>query len=225
MSEEPLPSSIHEFGDLQEQFDSMAQQRDAATLGMWVFLATEILLFGGLFTAYFVYRLTYPEGFREGSRHLYVTIGSVNTAVLLVSSLFVALAVHAAKLGHSRTIVTWLLLAMAMGGVFLILKGIEYTLDIRDHLLPWVNYRFDTPHSREVAIFLLFYWIMTAIHALHMTIGIGVLGVIAYLAGKGRFSADWHNPVEISGLYWHFVDIVWIFLLPTFYLVSPHPHL
>jgi cytochrome c oxidase subunit III len=208
--------------NLGEQFDDLSQQREAASLGMWVFLATEILFFGALFTGFANYRATYPEGFHEAGRHVYVSIGVINTAVLLTSSLFVALAVHAVKFGRGRATAAYLLVAVLLGTVFLALKFLEYYLDIREGLLPWGRFpSAEFQHPRHAQLFFVFYWFMTGLHALHMVIGISVLSVIAMLARRGRYTAEYYDPVEVAGLYWHFVDIVWIFILPTLYLVAP----
>lgn len=209
-------------GDLGEQFDDLAQQSEAGQLGMWIFLATEVLLFGGLFTGYTSYRLAYYEGFHEASRHLYMTLGSINTAVLLTSSYAVARAVGAARAGRSRAIVSWLLAAVGLGILFVCIKGTEYYLEYTDHLVPWIDFRFEGEHARQAQLFFVFYFCMTGLHAVHMLVGMSVLLVMAFLAWRGRFSSRYHNPVEVSGLYWHFVDVVWVFLYPCFYLLNPH---
>lgn len=209
-------------GVLAEQFDDMAQQTEAGTLGMWVFLATEVLLFGGLFAGYISYRLAYYDGFHEASRHLYFSLGSLNTGILLCSSYTVALAVHAARQGRSRAIAGWLVAAVAIGAVFLAIKGTEYYLEYSENLIPWYHFSFEGKHPSHAQLFFVFYFAMTGLHAVHMLVGMTLLTVVAALAWRGRFSAHYHNPVEIVGLYWHFVDIVWVFLYPCFYLLNPH---
>lgn len=205
-----------------EQFDDLAQQHEADTLGMWVFLATEVLLFGGLFICYTVYRTAFYDAFHEASKHMYLTLGSINTVVLLSSSLTVALAVHAAEHGRSRAIVGYLSITLVLGFVFLVIKATEYYLEYSHNLVPWFNWHFEGEHGRNARLFFIFYFLMTGLHAIHMIIGMSVLTVIARLAYRGRYSAAYYNPVEVAGLYWHFVDIVWVFLFPTFYLVSLH---
>jgi cytochrome c oxidase subunit 3 len=206
-------------------FENLAQQREAATVGMWVFLATEVLVFGALFTGYAVYHAIYPDAFAAGSRHLNALIGGTNTIVLLTSSLTMALAVHAAQTDRRRALVGLLIATVLLGVTFLGVKAVEYTLDFHERLVPglafdaasWTGEGVD---PRPVQLFLMFYYIMTGVHALHMTVGIGVLTVLIVLAWRGRFGADRYMPVEISGLYWHFVDIIWIFLLPLLYLAG-----
>jgi cytochrome c oxidase subunit 3 len=202
---------------LAEQFEDLPQQREAATLGMWTFLATEVLFFGGLFLAYVVYRHTYPEAFAAASKHTIVLYGAINTAVLLTSSFTMALAVRAAQISDARALMRNLLLTIFLGTCFLGIKAVEYHTDIREHLWPGPHFTNELPAQGQIFWFL--YWAMTGLHALHVTIGLGLLSVIAWLSARGKFSAQYHNPVEISGLYWHFVDIVWIYLFPLLYLI------
>ena len=201
-----------------EQFDDLPQQRDAATLGMWTFLATEILFFGGMFLSYVIYRHSYPEAFAAASRHTIVLFGTINTAILLTSSLTMAFAVHASQEGNTKWIVRFLAITIFLGLGFLAIKGLEYHEDLNEHLWPGRHFRTGLPPQAQIFWFL--YWVMTGLHALHVTIGLGLLAVIARMAAKGRFSARYHNPVEITGLYWHFVDIVWIYLYPLLYLIN-----
>lgn len=203
-----------------EQFSRPEQQRQAALLGMWTFLASETLLFGGLFFGILVYRVLYPDGAREASAHLYKTIGAVNTAVLLTSSLVVALAVLAARDGRRRAVVANLATAAGLGVAFLAIKGFEYVLDFREGLMPGVGdkpFPLTTPGSE---LFINAYFFATGIHALHVLIGVGVLAVLTRGVTAGLPLPGRQIVVEISGLYWHFVDIVWIFLYPVLYLVG-----
>jgi cytochrome c oxidase subunit 3 len=209
-------------GVLAEQFDDLAQQHEAANLGMWVFLATEILFFGGLFAGYTVYRAAYPEAFREGSHHLDLRLGAINTVVLITSSLTMALAVHRAQEGRRRALIRFLLLTLALGMVFLGIKGTEYVHKYEEALVPGSRFSYSGSHAGQVQLFLIFYFVMTGLHAFHMLVGIGLLGVLAFLAWRGHFSAHYYTPVDTSGLYWHFVDIVWIFLFPLLYLLGLH---
>jgi cytochrome c oxidase subunit III len=208
------------YSALAEQFDDLPQQREAATLGMWTFLATEVLFFGGLFLAYTVYRSSYPRAFAQASQHTVMLLGTINTAILLTSSLFMALAVRAAQLNRRVSLVGYLLLTVFLGVCFLGVKGYEYHEDLTEHLLPGNSFRPGLPPQAQIFWFL--YWAMTGLHALHVTIGVGLLSVITLLAVRGRFSDQYHNPVEMSGLYWHFVDLVWIVLYPLLYLIDRH---
>jgi cytochrome c oxidase subunit III len=204
------------------QFDDLAQQHEAASLGMWAFLLTEIMFFGGLFLGYTVYRLLYPEAFTEGSHHLDIRLGGINTAVLIGSSLTMALAVHSAQTNKRKALIGFLLLTMLLGLVFLGIKGTEYLHKFEEHLVPGANFVYMGPHANQVRLFFSFYFGMTGLHAFHMIVGIGLLGVLVWQAWHGRFSSDYHTPVELIGLYWHFVDIVWIFLFPLLYLLGRH---
>jgi cytochrome c oxidase subunit III len=207
---------------LAHQFDSLEQQTEAATLGMWVFLVTEVLFFGGLFLTYAVYRAFYSAAFSAASHELDVLLGGINTAVLITSSLTMALAVHAAQLGQRRLLMTMLVLTMVLGAVFLGIKGFEYDHKFAEHHVPGATFEFEMEHFRHAQIFFSLYFLMTGLHAVHMVIGIGVLLVMWVWAWRGRITAEYSAPIEISGLYWHFVDIVWIFLFPLLYLIGRH---
>lgn len=215
----PEASSTRAFG-LAHHFDDFEQQREASYLGMWVFLVTEIMFFGGLFTAYIVYRSAHPFAFALGSHELDITLGAVNTVVLIGSSLTMALAVWAAQTGRRRSIVGWIFGTVLLGGVFLGIKVVEYTAKFEHHLFPGPDFRWEGADPAAVEMFFNLYFAMTGLHALHMVIGIGILLVIAALAWRGAFSRENHNLVEGIGLYWHFVDIVWIFLFPLLYLLG-----
>ena len=204
----------------EHQFDNMYQQRDAAYSGMWVFLSTEVLFFGGVFFAYVIYRGMYYEAFVEGSRKLSVAMGGLNTAVLLCSSLFMAMAVHAAQQGRSRNIVLYLVITELIGATFLGIKFFEYYKHYEEHLVPGLNFTYQGNSASEVELFMVFYFVLTGMHAVHMLVGLGILSALAILARRGKFSADYYNPVDIGGLYWHFVDIVWVFIFPLLYLVN-----
>jgi cytochrome c oxidase subunit III len=204
---------------LKHHFDNLAQQREASTLGMWIFLVTEILFFGGLFAAYIVYRTWYFEAFAAGSHHLDLTLGTVNTVVLIGSSLTMALAVFGAETGRQKMITIFLALTVVLGLVFLGIKAVEYSHKIEEGLLPGVGFVFHDANPQHAQIYFSLYFMMTGLHAIHMIIGIGILGTLLVLAWLGWFSPEWHSPVEVAGLYWHFVDIVWIFLFPLLYLI------
>jgi cytochrome c oxidase subunit III len=204
------------------QFEDMAQQREAGTLGMWVFLVTEILFFGGMFTSYIIYRSLHFASFEAGSRLLKVQFGATNTVVLIVSSLTMALAIRAAQTGKRKgQIIFWLLLTMFLGALFLGLKlRYEWYADYVEGIVPGVSWHYAGPHAPGVQLFMCFYFFMTGLHAIHMVVGLGILTVLVILTAKDKFSPQYYSPLEISGLYWHFVDIVWIFLFPLLYLIG-----
>jgi cytochrome c oxidase subunit III len=207
---------------LAEHFLDYEQQHAAAALGMWVFLITEVMFFGGLFLIYAVGRMSHPLAFAAASRELDVTLGATNTAVLIVSSLTMAFAVRAAQTGRSRELVGFLAATLALGCVFLSIKGYEYYDKFLHHLVPGRGFSFPGPEAPAAQQFFSLYFAMTGLHALHIIIGAGVLIVLMIQATRGRFSPRYHNPVEMAGLYWHFVDIIWIFLFPLLYLIDIH---
>ena len=206
---------------LQHHFDNLDQQFEASALGMWLFLVTEILFFGGLFLAYMVYRIQYPDAFAEASHHLNVVMGGINTGVLIGSSLTMAMAVWAAQLGKREAQMAFLACTMVLGIAFLGIKAVEYSHKFEEGLIPGANFRFDGD-AQHAQLFFSLYFVMTGLHALHMVIGLAIMAVLFVMAYKGRFTKAYHTPVEVSGLYWHFVDIVWIFLFPLLYLIDRH---
>jgi cytochrome c oxidase subunit 3 len=240
---EDRPELRHHFADVQ-------QQRNAASLGMWWFLGTEIMFFGGMFCAYLIYRLKFFPEFAVASRSLDLVVGTVNTAVLICSSLTVAMAVRAAQMGKRRLQVQLLLATIFFGLVFLGVKGYEWTNKYKEHHIPTFHYNardlMEKPGDRHVLgldkltdaaqieqreaniqknsqIFFSLYFALTGMHAIHMIIGVGIFSVITWMAWKGRFTPEYHTPLEIAGLYWHFVDIVWIYLFPLLYLIDRRP--
>ncbi len=208
------------------QFDDHLQQREAATLGMWTFLATEVLFFGGLFVTYAVYRYAYPEAFCAASHRLHEDLGAINTAVLLTSSLTIALCVHFARHGRRGAVLVTLITTMVLGAAFLGIKGTEYTLEYRDHLIPAVNFDMNAwPRDvdpRFAQLFMIFYFVMTLLHATHMVVGLSLLTFLLVMVWRGHYVGQGKNtnPIEVIALYWHFVDLVWIFLFPVLYLVK-----
>jgi cytochrome c oxidase subunit 3 len=203
---------------LASHFDSMEQQNETATFGMWVFLLTELMLFGGLFLGYTAYRLYYPEGWAEGSHHLNLLIGGVNTAALIVSSVTMAFAVYSVQRNNQKWLGRFLALTALLGLVFLGLKGLEWYLHYRDGLVPGVLFTYTGPNPVAVQLFFLFYFLMTGLHAIHLTIAVAVVAVTWFMARSGTFTSEHRAPIQVVGLYWHFVDVVWIFLLPLLYL-------
>ncbi len=218
-----------ESPQLLSHFDDLQQQDESTKLGMWTFLATEVMFFGGMFLAYILFRWLYHGGFAVGSNELIMPAGFINTGVLLVSSLTMALAVDEAKLGNHKSVVRFLILTMILGSIFLGVKAFEYITDYHENLIPGLNFHpehlieeleksgnmEDLPH---VKLFFVLYFAMTGLHALHMVIGIAVLAVLAYLIFKNKFADG--ATVESVGLYWHFVDLVWVFLFPLLYLID-----
>jgi cytochrome c oxidase subunit III len=208
---------------LRHHFADMEQQRESAELGMWVFLITEIMFFGGMFCAYMVYRYMYFQAWEAGSEHMDFWYGTINTVVLICSSLTMALAVRAAQIGQRKALVTLLIVTMIFGCAFMGIKGVEYHGHWVEHQFPGPNFQFAGPDAQHVQIFFFLYWAMTGLHALHMLIGVVLVGFITFFAWRGKYGADYYNPVENTGLYWHFVDLVWIYLYPLLYLIS-HKH-
>jgi cytochrome c oxidase subunit 3 len=251
------PASAH--AALQHHFENMEQQREAGTLGMWIFLVTEIMFFGGMFMAYILYRSYNADAFAAASNRLNVTMGFINTIVLICSSLTMALSVYYSQVGKRMMIVIMLILTMILGTTFLVVKAFEYhdkyvKNEIPGRLFPNRPFKWEEGHGEETKegareasatrnpqavptgqeikpdsnlasraeMFFFIYFAMTGLHALHMIIGIGMLIVLTWMAWRGRFSPEYHAPVELGGLYWHFVDIVWIFLFPLLYLLGAH---
>jgi len=214
----------HHPPGLAHQFEDLEQQREAATLGMWCFLVTEVLFFGGLFLVYTVYRSWYPQAFAAASGEMVVWAGTLNTAVLITSSLTMALAVHSAQTGDRRQLIGFLIVTMLLGGVFLGVKSFEYYTEYIEHHVPGLDFQFEAEHFRHAQIFFSLYFLMTGLHALHMIIGLGIMSVMLWWSVSGIITVEYNNPIEIAGLYWHFVDIVWIFLFPLLYLIGRHVH-
>ncbi|HSZ62413.1 MAG TPA: cytochrome c oxidase subunit 3 family protein [Terriglobales bacterium] len=219
------PALLHHFADAQ-------QQKNAASLGMWLFLVTEIMFFGGMFCAYLIYRLAHFNAFAAGSQQLSIKLGAFNTAVLIISSVTVVLAVKAAEAGKRKLLVSYLVVTVLLGLTFLVVKGFEYREKFEKHHVPGSTFNFtDTfddngqkipVNSKEAELFFSIYFVMTGMHALHMIIGCGLFTGLAILAWKGRYSPAYFTPIENGGLYWHLVDIIWIYLFPLLYLISRH---
>jgi cytochrome c oxidase subunit 3 len=206
---------------LKHHFETESQQKEASTVGMWVFLVTEIMFFGGLFMAYIAYRHAYPHVFAEASQRLNIKLGLTNTIVLICSSLTMAMGVHSAALGKKKLLITFLILTLALGGVFLGIKSIEYHDKYVNHEIPGHDFQFEGPDAQHATLYFSLYFGLTGLHATHMIIGAVIIIVLIVQASKNKFTAEWHTPVEMFGLYWHFVDIVWIFLFPLLYLIDP----
>ncbi|HEX8201200.1 MAG TPA: cytochrome c oxidase subunit 3, partial [Isosphaeraceae bacterium] len=263
------PSAAHDEPILMHHFDDVEQQHDSSVLGMWAFLATEVMFFGGLFLAYTVYRFEYWGAFAAASRELNVVLGAVNTTVLLTSSLSMALAVRAAQLRRRRDLVRYLIATMVLGTAFLGIKGYEWHHEYEKHLVPgegflWQGQAVGAPIlpnparpgdgnirgvlemfpdlmerpgapalserplsalGREVQLYFVLYFCMTGLHAFHMIIGLALVGIMAWLSWRGWFSGGGVTQIEVTGLYWHFVDLVWVFLYPMLYLIHVRPEM
>jgi len=202
------------------QFETLEQQREADTLGMWTFLATEVLFFGGLIMCYTFARFSYPQVFEAASHRLYVGYGGPNTAILLCSSFTMALAVRAAQLGRRKATTALLAVTAFFGVGFLIVKGFEYHTDYVEELVPRFRFHWESPDAGHAELFFWLYFVLTGLHALHVTIGIAILIVVAVLSSRGKAVGERYVTTEVVGLYWHFVDIVWVFLFPLLYLIG-----
>ena len=236
MSDSQAAVSTHEGlhnPGLLHHFATEEQQKDASNLGMWIFLATEVMFFGGLFCAYLIYRHWYFGDFAAASKSIDAALGGTNTAVLICSSLTVVLAIWAAQTSRRVMLIAMLVLTMLFGLAFLGIKGVEYRDKFVEHHVPGSSFSFEHEeipghpgqyaNPRHAQIFFALYFIMTGLHALHMIVGLGIFSWLLYKAWKGMFTPRYHTPLEIGGLYWHFVDIVWIYLFPLLYLIDRHP--
>lgn len=208
---------------LEKQFESLEQQHHAATLGTWVFLASEMMLFGAMFMGYTVYRIFYGGTFHEISKHLNLPLGSVNTAILITSSFTIAVAVHAAKETRKKLMQLMLAATATLGSVFLLIKGYEWYEEFHKNLAPF----FDMPFAYSGAdvgaakLFMSFYFAMTGFHFLHLLAGVSLVSWTLFLSVRGKIAYEKPNRVEMTGLYWHLVDVIWVFIYPLFYLVGP----
>jgi cytochrome c oxidase subunit III len=218
---------VQRTGELFGQFKHLDQQREASSLGMWIFLVTEVMFFGGLFLTYTVNRSLYPAVFAMASRELDVHLGGLNTGVLILSSFTMAMAVWASQTGRKKQLIWFLIATLVLGSVFLGIKYLEYAQKFHHHLIPGPGFQF--PEARgdvgilaHAQLFFSLYFAMTGLHALHMLAGAGLLIWLIVQAARGRFTPEYNSPVEICGLYWHFVDIVWIYLFPLLYLIDLH---
>ncbi len=222
---------------LMSHFDDLEQQHDASNLGMWFFLATEVMFFSGMLAAYAIYRSLSPEAFHLGSRHMHLWLGFANTLVLLTSSLTMALGVRASQLGRRNQVVWYLLATAVLGIAFLGVKAVEYTKEINHHLFPGKHFVVPaddaealmkvsaTPEELHLNLgrfqmMFVLYFCLTAVHAFHMIVGIVIVLIMAELMRRKWFSGHGTTQIEVLGLYWHFVDVVWVFLYPLLYLID-----
>lgn len=203
----------HHFVDAEQQFD-------AAKMGMWVFMVTEVLMFGGLFAAYIVYRLWYPELFVLASEELNTLWGGVNTIVLIGSSLTVAMAIKSAQLNQKRNVTINLAITLTLAAIFMVIKYFEWTHKFHLGIFPGEFYSFEGIDHPKANVFFSLYYLMTGLHGIHVLIGMGLMTWLMVRSMKRHFSSEYYTPIEITGLYWHLVDIIWIFLFPLFYLID-----
>ncbi len=225
-----LPASPSDQPILDEQFDDLEQQHEASSIGMWVFLATEVMFFGGLIAAYTVYRATSPRETALASLHLNLWLGCINTVVLLGSSLSMAQAVRASQLRDRRDLLRFLAITAALGVCFLGIKAVEYYQEYREHLIPGFNFQVPAQvlaqstglplDPRRFEMFFVLYFFMTGLHAFHLIVGIALVSVMAWLTWRSWLSGTGDTQIEVTGLYWHFVDVVWVFLYPLLYLID-----
>ncbi len=205
---------------LQHHFTNAEQQFDASKIGMWLFLVTELLLFGGLFVAYGILQSMHPEAFVEAHHHLDRTLGAFNTRVLLLSSFTMVMAVWAAQVGKRKALIVYLSVTLVLAGGFLVVKYFEYAHKFHDGLLPGSFYAFEGGTAANQHIFFSFYFMMTGLHGIHIVLGMIAMGWLRRRTFRGDFSARYFTPVDLVGLYWHLVDLIWIYLFPLLYLVG-----
>ncbi len=205
---------------LEHHFYDAKQQRESAKMGMWLFLLTEILLFGGLFCAYAIYRAWHPDMFYNAHKHLDIVMGAINTIVLITSSVTMALSIRAMQLNNKRQTIILLIATLLLAGIFLIIKYFEYSHKFHLGQLPGKYYTFEGVEGNNPHIFFSIYFMMTGLHGIHVLAGMGVIGWILRRTVKGHFSAEYYTPIELTGLYWHLVDLIWIFLFPLLYLIG-----
>jgi cytochrome c oxidase subunit 3 len=214
-----MPASARVLPEV--QFANLKQQGDTAELGMWVFLVNETIFFGALIFIYFLYRLTYPQEFAAAAKDTVLWAGSINLMILLISSLTMVLAINAAAQDGRRATIWWLIATASLGCAFLGVKGYEYYLDFQDRVVPVIDYLAKPGEGRAGALFWVFYWVATGLHAIHLTIGIGlVLYMLLWRVRRGEINSAYYAPLEVVGIYWSFVDTVWLYLYPCIYLVG-----
>lgn len=205
---------------VQHHFSDAEQQAETAKLGMWIFLLTEVLLFGGLFAFYTIYRAWHPEMFFEAHKYLNVTLGATNTFVLITSSLTMALSIRSMQLNNKKQTIWFLVITLLLAATFLVIKYFEYEHKFHLGQLPGKYYTFGDIDLANPHIFFSVYFVMTGLHGIHVIVGMIVITWILIRTTKNEFSADYYTPIEMTGLYWHLVDLIWIFLFPLLYLIG-----
>lgn len=215
-----MPELVSPEAHAEFQYSSARHQADTALSGMWLFIATEVLIFGALVFVWLVYHRGHPAGFRLGAEHANLLIGSINTAVLVSSSFAFSWGVREAQAGRNEGVARACAVTALLGLLFLGLKGLEWHEDFSEHLLPGPGFGPTGPDANGAQIFFLFYFVATGLHGVHMIIGLGLVGWIAWKARKRAFTRAWHTPVQVVGIYWSFVDIVWLTLYPLIYVIG-----
>jgi len=206
--------------ELAEQFTTVDQQRRTGTLGMWAWLLTELLLFAGLFLTAAVLRVMYPESVQAASQHLKMWIGAANTVLLITSSLTMTAGIELSKMGRNRDTARALLITGALGTAFMLLKSYEYYTDYVEHMMPFLDRPYALAGDNASQLFVSLYYVATLLHAAHLTIGIATVATMAWLVHRAGYLAKHQNRIELVGLYWHFIDLIWIIAYPTLYLVN-----
>jgi cytochrome c oxidase subunit 3 len=203
-----------------EQFETAAQQRRAGQLGMWAWLVTELLLFAGLFLVALILRVLYPASVHAAVAHLKFWIGATNTAVLIVSSLTMSGAIAASRLGMQRLTVLCMFATAALGTLFLGLKGYEWYVDIVEHMAPFLDQPYELASDRQSTLFTNLYWVTTGLHGFHLVTGVSLLVGLALQARAEGYLTRHQNRIEVFGLYWHFIDLIWIIVFPVLYVIG-----
>ena len=206
--------------ELAHQFTTVDQQRRTGTLGMWAWLLTELLLFAGLFLTAAVLRILYPSSVQAASQHLKMWIGAINTVLLITSSLTMTAGIELSKMGRNRDTARALLITGALGAAFMLLKSYEYYSDYAEHMMPFLNRPYALAGDNASQLFVSLYYVATLLHAAHLTIGIATVATMAWLVRRAGYLTKHQNRIESVGLYWHFIDLIWIIAYPTLYLVN-----
>lgn len=213
-------SNLAETRHVAHHFDSAEQQIEASKFGLWLFLVTEILLFGGLFVAYIMFRTLYPEMFHEAREHLNKVLGAVNSVILICSSFAMTMAVHFVRTNNRLKATRLLSVTVLCGAVFMIIKFFEYKAKFDHHLFPDASFDFTAFTAKNANLFFSLYFLMTGLHGIHVIVGMGLISWMIVRTRRYEFSSEYYTPVELTGLYWHLVDLIWIYLFPLLYLIA-----
>lgn len=213
-------STEHAESFVQHHFDTAEQQFESSKLGLWLFLVTEVLLFGGLFVAYILFRALYPDMFAEAHHHLDKVMGAVNTVVLICSSLSMAMAVHYVQNNNRKVAIRLLTFTVLCGAAFMVVKFFEYKAKFDHHLFPNSSFDFAAFKHSNANLFYSLYFLMTGLHGVHVLVGMSLITWMIVRTRRNEFSSEYYTPVELTGLYWHLVDLIWIYLFPLLYLIA-----